>query len=254
LTPASRGPAPAGDGPAGARAAETDSAPAQTEAPSADPTLQPLRSAAEALQRPLTEPQIALLSGYLALLLRWNATYNLTAIRDPQAMVAQHLVDCLAAVAALERRPGFGPGCRILDAGSGGGLPGLVLAALHPEWQVTCIDTVGKKVAFVRQAAGTLGLGNLQAVQGRLGPWRGGPFNLVTARAFASLADLARWTDPVLVRGGVWMAMKGHVPEAEIDALPAEIEVFHVEPLQVPGLDAQRCLVWMRRRRDTGPA
>jgi 16S rRNA (guanine527-N7)-methyltransferase len=252
LTPPAASPGPGEDVPAGA-AAEAG-APAAGEGPADPAAAERLQQAARALQRPLGAAQVDKLWAYLALLRRWNATYNLTAVRDPQAMVTQHLVDCLAAAAALERRGGFGAGSRILDAGSGGGLPGVVLAALHPEWQVTCVDSVGKKVAFVRQAAGTLRLANLAAVQARLGPWRGGPFDLVTARAFASLADLARWTEPVLAEGGCWMAMKGQVPEAEIAALPREIEVFHVEPLAVPGLDAERCLVWMRRRSHTEPA
>jgi 16S rRNA (guanine527-N7)-methyltransferase len=196
--------------------------------------------------------QIDALRRYLDLLRRWNRTYNLTAVRDPGAMVTQHLVDCLAAVAALERSGALAAGGRILDVGSGGGLPGVVLAILRADWSVTCLDAVGKKVAFVRQAAGTLGLPNLDAVHARVERWPGGPFDLVTARAFASLAELAQLTDRLLKAGGRWMAMKGQVPDPEIAALPPDIEAFHVEPLAVPGLDAHRCLVWMRRRRDTG--
>ena len=209
-----------------------------------------LLAAAEALGLPLKQAQIEAMGRYLTLLRRWNATYNLTAVRVPQAMLSQHLADCLAAVAALNRRGVLPVGARILDAGSGGGLPGVLIALLHPEWSVTCIDAVGKKVAFVRQVAGTLALANLAAAHARLETWCAGTFDLVTARAFASLADLTRLTEPLLAHGGCWMAMKGQVPAGEIAELPPDIDVFHVEQLNVPGLDAQRCLVWMRRRRD----
>ncbi len=204
-----------------------------------------LAAAAATLGVALDAPQRAALLGHLALLQRWNATYNLTAVRDPAAMFTQHLVDCLAVVPAVQR---VGPAGRLLDVGSGGGLPGVVIAVALPGWQVTCVDTVAKKMAFVRQAGGTLGLRNLRAVHARVEALAEPPFDLVTARAFASLADLAALTRRHLAPGGVWMAMKGRVPDDEIAALPAEVEVFHVEQLEVPGLEAQRCLVWMRPR------
>ena len=196
---------------------------------------------------------------YLALLQRWNAVYNLTAVRDPQAMRTQHLADCLAAVAALARRPEVDRAARILDVGSGGGLPGVLLALFRPAGRVTCIDAVAKKAAFVRQVAGALSLDNLDARHGRVEALlpagsAGGGFDLITARAFSSLADLIRLSRHLLCPGGCWMAMKGHVPDDEIAALPGDIEAFHVEPLHVPGLQAQRCLVWMRPRRNAEPA
>jgi 16S rRNA (guanine527-N7)-methyltransferase len=180
---------------------------------------------------------------YLDLLERWNATYNLTAVRERSAMMAQHLADCLAVVPALARHAGAG---RLLDVGSGGGLPGVVLALMLPGWDVTCIDAVAKKAAFVRQVAGALALPNLHARHGRVEDLKAAPFNVITARAFASLADLAALTRRRLAPGGAWMAMKGRRPDDEIAALPAGVAVFHVEPLAVPGLDAERCLVWMR--------
>jgi 16S rRNA (guanine527-N7)-methyltransferase len=187
------------------------------------------------------------LQTYLALLQKWNKAYNLTAVRDEAQMRVQHLADCLAVVPSLERHAG-GRTLRILDVGSGGGLPGVVLAVSRPDWDVTCVDTVGKKAAFVRQVAGELRLPNLHSAHGRVEQLALPPFDVITARAFASLADLARWTRPLLGSGGVWMAMKGKRPDDEIAALPADVEVFHVEPLAVPGLDAERCLVWMRVR------
>ena len=186
------------------------------------------------------------LLAYLQLLLHWNATYNLTAVRDADAMLTQHLADCLAAVPPLRRHLGDKP-ARLLDVGSGGGLPGVVLAVLIPSLHVTCVDTVGKKAAFVRQVAAELRLANLQAEHARV-ERMAGQFEVVTARAFATLADIVALTQPRLAPAGVWLAMKGKLPHEEIAALPSDIEMFHVEPLSVPGLDAERCLVWMRRR------
>ncbi len=185
------------------------------------------------------------LTAYLDLLQRWNATYNLTAVRDRSAMLSQHLADCLAVIVPLGRARAQG---RLLDVGSGGGLPGVVIAALLPEMAVTCVDAVAKKAAFVRQVAGALQLPNLQAVHARAEDLRLPAFDVITSRAFATLDLLVRLTEKHLAADGVWLAMKGRVPAEEIAALPPAIEVFHVEQLQVPTLDAQRCLVWMRRR------
>jgi 16S rRNA (guanine527-N7)-methyltransferase len=189
----------------------------------------------------------ARLERFLALLARWNAAYNLTALRDPAQMRTQHLADCLAVLPPLRRHLGV-RAARILDVGSGGGLPGVVLAAAEPAWDVTCIDAVGKKAAFVRQTAGELELPNLHAEHARVETLRGPPFDVITARAFAALPEFVRLTRPLLAPGGVWMAMKGKRPDDEIAALPADVEAFHVESLAVPGLDADRCLVWMRPR------
>lgn len=196
-----------------------------------------------------TVVQLDALVRYTELLERWNATYNLTAVRSRDEIVTHHLADCLAVVPALRRRA---PGGRLLDVGSGGGLPGVVIAVMLPDWQVTCIDAVGKKVAFVRQAAGVLAIPNLQAVHARIEKLQAPPFDVVTARAFASLAELVRLTRTHLHGSGVWMAMKGKTPDEEIRGLPADVEVFHVEHLAVPGLDAERCLVWMRRTAASG--
>lgn len=196
----------------------------------------------------LSPAQQAALMAYLALLQRWNGVYNLTAVREPAAMFTQHLADCLAVVPSVQRALAGHASARVLDVGSGGGLPAVVLAVCLPALHVSCIDAVGKKMAFVRQVAGELRLPQLQAVHGRIEDLRGEPFDLITARAFASLADLVSLTRPLLRANGVWMAMKGKVPDEDIAALPPDIDVFHVEHLQVPGLDAQRCLVWMRQK------
>lgn len=188
---------------------------------------------------------------YLDLLLHWNATYNLTAVRERSAMLTHHLADCLAVVRPVAREL---PRGRVLDVGSGGGLPGVVLAIMLPALEVTCVDTVGKKAAFVRQVAGTLQLQNLRAAHARVEGLAEAPFDLITSRAFASLADFTQLSGPLLSPGGNWMAMKGKQPDAELAALPSGINVFHVEPLTVPGLAAERCLVWMRPSSRPAPA
>ena len=202
-----------------------------------------LAAVAAELAVPLTVAQRDKLERYLALLSQWNAVYNLTALRDPADMFSHHLADCLAVVPPLCREK---PSGRVLDVGSGGGLPGVVLAIENTGWQVTCVDAVGKKAAFVRQVAGSLQLPNLQALHARIESLREPPFDLVVSRAFSSLADFTALTRPLLASGGVWAAMKGKEPADEVAALPADITVFHVEPVVVPGLDADRCLVWMR--------
>ncbi len=209
------------------------------------------------------------LEAYLKLLQQWNAAYNLTAIRDPAAMRVQHIMDCLAVVPnLLQRLPEAPRSIRVLDVGSGGGLPGVILAILQPTWQVHCIDTVGKKVAFVRQVAGELGLPNLHAIHGRVERLRAWPessgfgpadgasetgsvegFDLVVSRAFASLADFVQWTHAALRPGlGVWAAMKSKRSASELATLPAGLaELVAVDGINVPGLDAERCVVWLKQ-------
>ena len=135
---------------------------------------------------------------------------------------------------------------RVLDVGAGAGLPGVVIAICRPDLTVDCVDAVAKKAAFVQQVAVSLGLANLQGVHARVENLAG-PYGLVTSRAFASLADFATWSASALAPDGVWLAMKGKHPADEIAALPGGIEVFHVEPLRVPGMEADRCIVWMRK-------
>ena len=205
-----------------------------------------LSAGAAALGLALSERQREQLLAYLALLQKWNKVYNLTALRDPQEMLTHHLLDSLSAVAPLLRHTG-GRAARVLDVGSGGGLPGIVLAICRPELEVSCVDTVGKKAAFVQQVAASLPLPNLRGVHARV-ETLAGPFDLICCRAFAALPDFVNGSRQALAPDGVWMAMKGKLPQAEIDALPADVQAFHVEPLQVPGLDAERCMVWLRPR------
>ncbi|HPR46070.1 MAG TPA: 16S rRNA (guanine(527)-N(7))-methyltransferase RsmG [Ottowia sp.] len=192
-----------------------------------------------------TEGQLDQLLAYVDLLARWNKVYNLTAVREPAEMLTHHLLDSLAVIGPL-RRQTVGRSTRLLDVGSGGGLPGVVIAICCPEIEVSCVDAVAKKTAFIQQVAGTLGLPGLRSVHARVENLVE-RFDVVTSRAFATLADFTTWSVGALAEDGVWMAMKGRTPQEEIDALPATVEVFHVEQLTVPGLGAERCLVWMRQ-------
>jgi 16S rRNA (guanine527-N7)-methyltransferase len=203
-----------------------------------------LRSGAAELGLSLSDAQFEQLLGYLALIQKWNKVYNLTAVRDPQEMLTHHLLDSLTAIAPLVRHTRGQP-AKVLDVGSGGGLPGIVLAICRPELDVSCVDTVGKKAAFIQQVAASLKLPNLRGIHARVETLTG-PFDVVCSRAFASLPDFVSWSRGSLAEQGVWMAMKGKHPQAEIEGLPADVQVFHVEPLTVPGLDVERCMVWMR--------
>jgi len=198
------------------------------------------------LALPLGAPEVRRLIDYVRLIERWNATYNLTAIRDPRNMVVQHILDCLAAAAALRRRRGDGRGERLADVGSGAGLPGVIIAVAFPDREVTCIDSVGKKAAFITQAAGALGLKNLQAIHARIENIAD-RFDVIASRAFASLNDFVAATGHLMNDSGTWMAMKGKRPDAELAGLGKGL-TFHVEPLVVPELVAERCLIWIKRQ------
>ena len=210
--------------------------------------LAPLTQGIQALGLSLTDAQVQQLLAYQDLLIKWNKVYNLTAVRDPAQMLTHHLLDSLAVVAPLRRHRAQAAGAdTLMDVGSGGGLPGVVLAICCAGVQVSCVDTVGKKAAFIRQVAAELRLPHLRGEHARVEQLPG-RYDLITSRAFASLDDFVRLTRAQLAPGGVWMAMKGKMPEDEIQSLPEDIEVFHVEHLAVPQLDAERCLIWMRLR------
>ena len=217
-----------------------------------------LAEGATQLGCPLAPLQLAQLRSYRGLLQRASRVHNLTAIHDEAAIDALHLLDSLALVPAIDRylaaanetestpQPDAHPPT-ILDVGSGAGLPGVVVAIARPHWRVACLDAVAKKMRFVQQVAIELGLTNLDAVHARAEQAPAVGAEIVVSRAFASLADFVGATRRHLRPGGVWVAMKGRAPAGEIAALPPDVAVFHVEPLRVPGLDAERCLVWMRQ-------
>jgi len=204
-----------------------------------------LRGGLNQLGLELTGAQIALLLEYLGLIGKWNQVYNLTAVRDPAEMLRLHLLDCLAIILPLHAQTGGHP-VALLDVGSGAGLPGVVIAICCPEIQVDCVDTVAKKAAFIQQAAVTLKLPNLRGVHNRVEKLPG-RYAVIASRAFASLADFVELSASALDEDGIWLAMKAKRPTDELAALPAGAQVFHVEQLKVPGLDAERCIVWMKR-------
>ncbi|BAO82037.1 predicted S-adenosylmethionine-dependent methyltransferase involved in bacterial cell division [Serpentinimonas raichei] len=214
------------------------------------PLAEGLRSGLAELQLDLSPAQQQCLLDYADWLLKWNRVYNLSALRQPQQVLTHHLLDSLAVCAPVQCQLaalGLAQPPRLLDVGSGGGLPGVVLAIADPALLVRCVDAVAKKALFISQVAAALRLPNLQGQHARVEQIEQ-PHDLVLSRAFASLADFTRLSQAALAPQGLWLALKGKWPHEEIAALPPEIEVFHVEPITVPGLDAERCLIWMRRR------
>ena len=207
-----------------------------------------LTAGLKALQLELNDQQVDQLLAYQALIAKWTQVYNLTAVRDPAEMMTHHLLDSLAAIPSLQRHlhsSGLEQGSRLLDVGSGAGLPGVVIAICCPTVAVTCVDTVAKKAAFIKQAALALKLPNLTGLHARVENIAE-HFDVICSRAFASLVDFTQWSAAALAPRGVWMAMKGKHPADELQALPPNIAMFHVEQLKVPGLQATRCILWLR--------
>lgn len=212
-------------------------------APDSDRLRQRLCAGLAALELDLPDVVIARLLAYVDLLARWNATYNLSAVRDPLEMVTRHLLDSLTIVPYVT-------GATLVDLGSGAGLPGIPLAILAPERAVTLVDSNGKKTRFLRAAVRELALTNVSVAEKRAEAVTG-TFECVTARAFASLADMLEWGGHLLAPTGVWLALKGRFPQDELAALPIGFRVDEVRPLTVPGLDAERHVVVIRRAGNT---
>ena len=194
----------------------------------------------------LSEAQITKLIDYLALMAKWNSVYNLTAVRDPVQMVTQHLLDSLAAVSA------FTGAKNVLDVGAGGGLPGIVLAIwaaeAQPDMRISMIDTVHKKTAFLTQVKAELSLSNVSVHTARVEQWQAPQkFDVITSRAFADLSDFVNWSEHLLADGGQYIALKGVAPDSEVAGLPAGWQVSEVRALQVPTLQAERHLVFIKR-------
>jgi len=203
-----------------------------------------LRAGAAQLGLTLDDRQCERLLAYGALILKWNKVYNLTALRDPATVMTHHLLDSLSVIAPLQRERS--QATRLLDVGAGAGLPGVVISIMRPDVDVTCLDAVAKKTAFVQQVAAELKLPNLRGLHARV-ETLSGSYDVISSRAFASLPDFYAGSMQLLAEEGVWLAMKGKVPEDELAALPPGLDVFHVEQLTVPGLDAERCIVWARK-------
>jgi 16S rRNA (guanine527-N7)-methyltransferase len=195
----------------------------------------------------LDEKQHEQLLDYLALLFKWNSVYNLTSVRDPMQMVTHHLLDSLAAV------PAFDGAQNVLDVGAGGGLPGIVLAIARPDMKVSLIDTVHKKTAFLKQVKAELALANVTVYTAKVQDVQvPKQFDVITSRAFADLSDFVNWSGQLLAEGGKFIALKGVAPPDEQERLPGEWKVSELRPLQVPGLDAERHLVFIERSGQTG--
>lgn len=210
-----------------------------------DPLRQRLGAGLAALSLELPEAAIATLLAYVGLLHRWNRTYNLSAVRDPAEMVTRHLLDSLA-IAPLVR------GATLADLGTGPGLPGIPLAIIAPQREVTLVDSNGKKTRFLRAAVRELGLKNVRVLESRVEAVEG-RFDCITARAFASLADMLGWGGHLLAPDGVWLALKGRFPQDELAGVPAGFHVDAVLPLAVPGLDAERHVVVIKQVRNDAP-
>ena len=214
-----------------------------------------LRQGVLDLSLELSDVQISHLLDYLDLIQKWTKVYNLTSVRDPAEMLTHHLLDSLAVITPLRRQlsemnaAAPVPKAKLLDVGSGAGLPGIVIAICCPEVAVDCVDTVAKKAAFIKQVAATLRLPNLRGLHARVESLTN-KYDVISSRAFASLLDFTNWSVAALAEQGVWMAMKGKHPAEEIAVLPQDVKVFHVEQLTVPGLDAERCILWLRKVAD----
>ena len=201
---------------------------------------QRLRAGVSELHLALDDAAIERLLDYVDLLQRWNAAYNLTAVRDPAEMVTRHLLDSLAILPHVR-------GATLADLGSGAGLPGIPLAIAAPEREVLLVDSNGKKARFLREAVRRLGLARTRVAESRVENVAG-TFDCITARAFASLGEMLAWGGHLLAPDGRWLALKGRFPQDELAALPDEFVIENIVPLRVPGLDAERHLVVIRRR------
>ncbi|MBD9398610.1 16S rRNA (guanine(527)-N(7))-methyltransferase RsmG [Pseudomonas sp. PDM11] len=202
-----------------------------------------LQQGAHELGVDLTEQQQTQLLGYLALLIKWNKAYNLTAVRDPDEMVSRHLLDSLSVVPFVAEA-----GDNWLDVGSGGGMPGIPLAILFPERRFTLLDSNGKKTRFLTQVKLELKLGNLEVIHSRVEAFTPEqPFNGICSRAFSSLEDFSNWTRHLGDGNTRWLAMKGVHPDDELQALPADFSLTATHVLKVPGCQGQRHLLILRR-------
>ena len=190
---------------------------------------------------PLWAAQREQLMDYLALMNKWNSVYNLTSLRDPLQMVTHHLLDSLAAV------PAFQDAKNVLDVGAGGGLPGIVLAIARPDMNVSLIDTVHKKTAFLTQVKAELGLKNVTVYTMKVQDLKAGPFDVITSRAFADLSDFVNWSGHLLAEGGQFIALKGTAPPEEQERLPDEWKVKELRPIKVAKLEAERHLVFIEK-------
>ncbi|HET9034395.1 MAG TPA: 16S rRNA (guanine(527)-N(7))-methyltransferase RsmG [Dokdonella sp.] len=211
-----------------------------------EPLRQRLRAGLTTLKLELDDSTVEKLLDYVDLLLRWNAAYNLTAVRDAGEMVTRHLLDSLVVLP-------FVSGSTLADVGTGAGIPGIPLALAKPGLRVHLVDSNGKKARFLREAVRQLKLDGTQVEECRVEAVTG-EFDCITARAFATLADMLAWGGHLLAEKGRWLALKGRFPQDELDNLPVGFSIEAVHRLDVPGLDAERHLVIIKRSADGSPA
>ena len=201
---------------------------------------QQLQEGLQSMGLSLTTAQQLLLLEYVALLKKWNSTYNLTALRDEHTMISQHVLDSLTLLPYIQHAQ------TLMDVGSGGGMPGIPTAICRPDLQITLLDANTKKTSFLQQAVIELGLHNVSVASGRVEAMHDKKVDVVTSRAFAELADFISLTKHLLNENGYWAAMKGVYPYEELEHVPASVVVEKVDKLTVPMLNAERHMVIMR--------
>lgn len=209
-----------------------------------------LTNAAEQMGLLLDDKQKQAILLYLELIQKWNKTYNITAIKDAEQILIQHIFDSLSVIAPLQAKIDPANEAIVLDVGSGGGLPGVIIAICCPNWTVTCIDAVEKKTSFITMVAGRLGLKNLRSKHCRIEDYTSGIADLVISRAFAALNDFANWSGHTLKESGHLAAMKGRYLQDEVEELEStsDWQVNSWQPLEVVDMDAERCLIWINKK------
>ncbi|MDO5666869.1 MAG: 16S rRNA (guanine(527)-N(7))-methyltransferase RsmG [Alcaligenaceae bacterium] len=209
-----------------------------------------LSQAAEKMHLTLDDKQKQDILLYLELIQKWNKTYNITAIKNAEQILIQHIFDSLSVIPALQKKIDSTTERTVLDVGSGGGLPGVIIAICCPQWHVTCIDAVEKKTSFITMVAGRLGLENLRSKHVRIEDYVSAEADLVISRAFASLSDFANWSGHTVNEHGFLAAMKGHYLEDEVSELQQNSDwcLSSWQKIEVPDMDAERCLIWMSKK------
>lgn len=203
-----------------------------------------LKAGLTAMNLDLSTAQQLMLLEYVALLKKWNSTYNLTALRDENQMISHHILDSLTLLPYVQNAGSM------MDVGSGGGMPGIPTAICHPHLQITLLDSNTKKTTFLQQAVIELGLQNVTVASGRVETMHDTKVDVVTSRAFAELRDFIALTKHLLNENGYWAAMKGVYPYEELENVPQNIEVYQIDKLDVPTLNAERHMVLMRPKKD----
>ena len=207
-------------------------------------TQQLITDGLSSLNLSLSNQQQACLLEYVSLLSKWNNTYNLTALRDDTQIISHHILDSLTLTFFMDST------LTLLDVGSGGGMPGIPVAIVRPDVQVTVLDANSKKTSFLQQAIIELGLNNVTVANERVESWHSSRFDTITSRAFAQLGDFVKMTEHLILDNGIWLAMKGVYPYEEIMSLPENVKVDAVHSVNVPNLDAQRHIVVMTHKKE----